>query len=50
MTSYTKEEEQQALNFVRNKTDKELDELIKDEMRRQGHKKFINFQGVEEDL
>lgn len=40
------EPEQLAFNL----TDSELDELLKQEMRDQGYKVFINYQGQEEDL
>lgn len=35
---------------IPNLTDTELDDLLKDEMRRQGYKTFINYQGEEEPL
>jgi hypothetical protein len=49
----TKEKElitEEELLAIYNLTDKELDEKIKEEMRRQGHTKFVNYEGVEEDL
>ena len=35
---------------VKNLTDDELDNLLKDAMREQGIKRFINYKGEEEDL
>jgi len=43
------EKEQELLGRF-NLTDKELDEKIKEEMRRQGFKTFINYEGEEEPL
>lgn len=44
------EKEKELYKIAEQLTDTELDNLIKDAMRRQGYKTFINYEGEEEVL